>query len=49
MFHVCKKETDIMDTFEAGYHGVDVARAFNGPVESTVGHLNQHLRSPLQS
>lgn len=33
-----------MDTFEGGYHGVDVTGALHAAVDAAVGQLNQHLQ-----
>ena len=38
----------IMDTFEGGDHGVDVASALDRPVDSTIGHLDKHLESIIE-
>ena len=38
---------NIMDTFEGGDHGVDVASALNHTVNSAIGHLDKHLESNI--
>ena len=42
------RATHIMDTFEGGNHGIDVASALNRPVDSAIGHLDKHLESIIE-
>ena len=41
--HQHRHAPPIMDTFEGGDHGVDVASALNHTVNSAIGHLDKHL------
>ena len=36
--------TYVVDTFEGGYHGVDVAGALHAAVDTAVGQLNEYLQ-----
>jgi hypothetical protein len=38
-----------MYAFKGSDHGVDVASALHGPVDTTIGHLHKHLEEPLNS
>ena len=42
------RATHIMDTFEGGDHGVDVASTLNRTVDAAIGHLDKHLESIIE-
>jgi hypothetical protein len=35
--------------FKGGDHGIDVASALHGPIQTTIGHFHKHLGAPLNS
>jgi len=39
-----RTRTYVVDTFEGGYHGVDVAGALHAAVDTAVGQLNEYLQ-----
>jgi hypothetical protein len=41
--------TYIVYAFKGGDHGIDVASALHGPVQTTIGHFHKHLGAPLNN